>query len=73
MLNAKAIEIESELPDITNLATKTTLNAKAVKIKKKIPGITNLDTKIFLNTKPRRLKAKYLIPKVSLLLLKLID
>ena len=40
----KIKNIEDEIPDITNLATKTTLNAKINKVKNKIPNITNLAT-----------------------------
>ena len=35
--NAKIKNIEDKIPDITNLATNTTLNAKKVKLKKKYP------------------------------------
>ena len=42
--NAKIKNIESKIPDITNLATNTTLNAKINEIKKDIPSITNLAT-----------------------------
>ena len=36
--------IEDKIPDITNLATKTTLNAKINEVKAEIPSITNLAT-----------------------------
>ena len=42
--NAKIKNIESKIPDITNLVTNTTLNAKINEIKKDIPSITNLAT-----------------------------
>ena len=35
-------DIEDKLPDITNLATNTTLNAKKNDAKNEIPSITNL-------------------------------
>ena len=46
--NAKIKNIEDKTPDITNLATKTTLNAK-INVKVEIPSITNLATKTSLN------------------------
>ena len=42
--NAKIKNIEGKIPDITNLATNTTLNAKIDKVKSKITNITNLAT-----------------------------
>ena len=42
--NAKKKNIEDKIPDITNLATKTTLNAKINEVKGEIPNITNLAT-----------------------------
>ena len=42
--NAKIENIEDKIPDITNLATNTTLNAKINEVKNKIPNITNLAT-----------------------------
>ena len=42
--NAKIKNIEDKIPDITNLATKTTLNAKINQVKEEIPSITNLAT-----------------------------
>ena len=42
--NAKEKNIEDKIPDITNLATKTTLNAKINEVKGEIPNITNLAT-----------------------------
>ena len=47
--NAKIKNIEDKIPDITNLATKTTLNAKTNKVKGEIPSITNLATTVALN------------------------
>ena len=42
--NAKNKNIEDKIPDITNLATNTTLNAKINEVKKEIPSIINLAT-----------------------------
>ena len=42
--NAKIKNIEDKIPDITNLATNTTLNAKITEVKNEIPNITNLAT-----------------------------
>ena len=42
--SAKIKNIEVKIPDITNLATNTTLNAKTDKVKKEIPSVTNLAT-----------------------------
>ena len=44
MYNAKIKIIEGKIPDITNLATNTTLNAKTNEVKINIPNITNLTT-----------------------------
>ena len=50
--NAKIKNIEDKIPDITNLATKTTLNAKTNEVKGEIPSITDLANKS---------KVKYLV------------
>ena len=42
--NTMIKNIEDEIPDITNLVTKTTLNAKMNEFKGEIPSITNLAT-----------------------------
>ena len=42
--NVKIKNIEDKIPDITNLASKTTLNAIINEVKAEIPGITNLPT-----------------------------
>ena len=39
--NTKIKNNEDNVPDITNLATKTTLNAKINDVKGEIPNITN--------------------------------
>ena len=44
--NAKIKNIEDEIPDITNLATNTTLNAKINEVKSQITSITNFTTKV---------------------------
>ena len=36
--------IEDKIPDITNLATNSSLNAKIIEVKGKIPSFTNLAT-----------------------------
>ena len=48
--NAKIKNIEDKIPDITNLATKTTLNAKINEVKGETPNITNLPTTSALTT-----------------------
>ena len=51
IFNAKIKKnIEDKIPDLTNLATNTTLNAKLSKVKNKIPKITNLATTIALTS-----------------------
>ena len=57
--NAKIKNIEDKIPDITNLATNTTLNAKINEIKNKIPRITYLSTTNALTTVENK------IPSVS--------
>ena len=42
--NAKIKDFEDKMPDITNLATKTTLSSKINELKGKILNITNLAT-----------------------------
>ena len=49
MIKNKIKNIKDKIPDITNLATKTTLNAKINEVKGEIPSITNLATKTALN------------------------
>ena len=44
MYNDKIKDIEDKIPDITNLATNTTLNTKINKVKGEIPNTTNLAT-----------------------------
>ena len=40
--NAKIKNIEDKIPDITKLATNTSLNVKINEVKKEIPSITNV-------------------------------
>ena len=47
---------EDEIPDITNVATNTTLNAKVDEVKGEIPSITNLVTTTALNAKIKEVK-----------------
>ena len=46
------------MPDITNLATKTTLDVKIIEVKSEIPSITNLARTAALNTKTNEFKNK---------------
>ena len=48
--NAKIKNIEDKIPDVTNLATNTTLSAKINEVKSEIPSITTLVTTTALNT-----------------------
>ena len=57
----KIKHIEDEIPDISNLATNTSLNAKINEVKGEISSITNLATNSTLNTKIMRLKVKCLV------------
>ena len=59
LYSAYTKDIEDKIPDITNLATKTTLNAKINEVKGEIPNITNLATKTALNAVENK------IPSVS--------
>ena len=62
--NAKIKDIEDKIPDITNLATNTTLNTKTNEVKNEISSITNLATTTALIL----FKIKYLtIVNISLL------
>ena len=57
--NVKIKNIEDKIPDITNLATKTTLNAKINEVKGEISSIMNLGTKASLTAVENK------IPSVS--------
>ena len=61
--NAKIKDIEDKIPNITNLATNTTLNAKINEVKNEIPSIANLVTNASLNAKKNEVKNK--IPKIT--------
>ena len=50
--------IEDKIPDITKLATNTTLSAKINEVKREIPSITTLVTTNALNTKINKVKNK---------------
>ena len=56
---AQINNIEDEIPDITNFATKNTLNAKTNEVKGEIASITNLATTTVLTTVENK------IPNVS--------
>ena len=60
--NAEIKNIEDKIPDINNLATKTTVNtnAKIDKAKGEIPNITNLATNASLNVKVNEDKGEIL-------------
>ena len=47
--NAKVKNIEDKIPDISNLATNTTLNDKINEVKNQIPSVINLATTTALN------------------------
>ena len=69
--NAKVKNIEDKIPDITNLASNTTLNAIMNEFKGKIHSITNLATNASLDAKINEGK-KYLILLTWLLFLLLL-
>ena len=47
-----------KIPDITNLATNTTLNANINEVKGEIPDIINLDATAALNAKMNKVNGK---------------
>ena len=49
------------MPDITNLATNTTLNPKINEVKNQIPSIPNLASTVALNAKISEVKNKIII------------
>ena len=62
----KIKNIEDKIPDITNLATKTSLNAKTNQVKGEIPSITNLATKAAYNAVENKiLSASNLVKKTD--------
>ena len=56
--NTKEKNIEDKIPDITNLATKTTLNAKINEVKGEIPNTTNLSVYASFNAKINEVKGE---------------
>ena len=52
--------VEDKIPDITNLATKTTLNTKINEVKKETSSITNLEATAAFNAKINEDKGKKL-------------
>ena len=61
--NAKIKDIDNKIPNISNLATNTTLNAKINEVQNEIPSITNLATSATLNAKINEVKNK--IPSIT--------
>ena len=59
----KIKNIEDKIPDITILASNTTLSAKMNEIKNKIPSIINLATNASLNAKTNEVKGE--IPGIT--------
>ena len=59
----RSIQLKKKIPDITNLATNTTLDAKRNEVKGEIPSITNLFTNSALNAKINEIKDK--IPSIN--------
>ena len=55
---AKIKNIEDKIPDVSNLATNTTLNAKINEVENEIPSITNLATTTAFNAKINEVKNK---------------
>ena len=63
MYNAKIINIEDKISDITNVATKAYLNAKINEVKGEISSITDLATETTLNSKINEVKGE--IPNIT--------
>ena len=61
--NGNIKNIENKIPDITNLASNTTLNAKMNEVKDKIPSIIKLATNASLNAKTNEVKGE--IPGIA--------
>ena len=64
--NAKIKNIEDKIPDITNLATETTLNAKINEVEGEIPSVTNLATKVSLTTVENKITVSNLGKKLTI-------
>ena len=58
--NAKIINIENKIPDITNLASNTTVNVKINEVKVETPSITNAATTVTLKAIINYFKGKIL-------------
>ena len=72
--NAKIKNIEEQIPDIINLATKTILNTKKNEFKRKVLSVTNLYTTTALTAaKNKILNASNLVKKSDYNLMKLIN
>ena len=56
--DAKIKHIDDKIPNITNLATNTTINTKINEVKREISSITNLATNAALNAKINEVKDK---------------
>ena len=68
--NAKIKNIEDKIPDITNLATKTTPNAKIYEVKGEIPSVSNSVKKLTITQNLVKLKRKlHIIIMINILLL----
>ena len=61
--NAKIKDVQNKIPNITNLATNTTLNVKRNEIKSKIPSITNFAATAAFNAEITEIKHK--IPNMT--------
>ena len=59
--SAKIKNIEDKIPDITNLATNTTVNSKISEVKNEIPSIINSVTNASLNAKINEVKSTSLL------------
>ena len=65
--NAKIKNIEEQIPDIINLATKTILNTKTNKFKRKVLSVTNLYTTTALTAAENKiLNASNLVKKLTI-------
>ena len=59
--NAKIKNTEDKIPDVTNIATKSTLNTKTNEVKGKIPVLLTLLQMLLVMLKQMGLQVKYLI------------
>ena len=65
LMYLKIKDIEDKIPDITNLATNTTLNVKTIEVKNKIPSITNLAITNALNPEVKINEVKNKTPNIT--------